>query len=719
MNRLFACALAASALLVAQAGCGEDERDYFVQRYDAGLDATADAAADASVDVDPTIGGPCVEDAQCDDGFSCTFDRCDQSLSRCRHVPDDSLCEDGLYCNGQERCFPRTGCVAGPVVTCQDDNPCTIDRCEEASKACLHDQRDVDGDLDPDDHCVVRRDCDDNDPTVSSLKTEICHNGKDDDCDGAVDEQSDCKDPENDVCGTATKISAPGTYLLSTVAARKDYASGCELESPLAASDIVSAVVAPSGGPWDIRVWARTSSSTNDVSVALQRQCGEVASEVQCSFIDGTGSARAIARGVLGGDTIYAVVTTQSEGSVDFEVDIDPAAPAPTNEDCSRAGKEPQPILLDEPVRVSLIDASKDLVTACDRAKTGELTYSFTLPKALGKRDVRIFASVVEGAGDPVITLRDKSCGELRCRVGGIPPLFVRGLDPGTYTIGVAATAQLEASVVVRAYDETLAPASQSCLTAPPLVPNTTFQVPLDSPEHEAAIPNACVSGQPAAAYELTLVEASDVLVIGRFAPGREGGVSLNGPNCTVAQRLGCATGLSPVRLSVRNVPPGKYFVGISDPLGQAAQLTALVRPYTAPTDVGASDGCVGTVMIPQTGGYFSGTTTAMAADFDAACDVFGAPVGGARDQLLRLDLAENRRVVFEMSGSTYRTLLDLRQGASCPGTEIPGACHYGPLGDPSFLDTTLGAGTHWVQVDGYGSASGAWKLDVRVLPLQ
>ena len=34
--------------------------------------------------IDPELGGPCVDDAQCNDGVGCTFDRCDQELSRCR-----------------------------------------------------------------------------------------------------------------------------------------------------------------------------------------------------------------------------------------------------------------------------------------------------------------------------------------------------------------------------------------------------------------------------------------------------------------------------------------------------------------------------------------------------------------------------------------------------------------------------------------------------------
>ena len=160
----------ASAL---SAGCGSDGKDYFVVQYDAGSDAEDGGGGDAEPDFDPTLGGPCTEDSQCDDLIPCTFDRCDTALSRCRNTPDDTQCSDSEYCNGQEKCVLRTGCVPGPVVTCQDDNLCTIDRCVEATKSCERSKRDSDGDGDPDDHCEPNRDCDDTDPTVSSLHAEI------------------------------------------------------------------------------------------------------------------------------------------------------------------------------------------------------------------------------------------------------------------------------------------------------------------------------------------------------------------------------------------------------------------------------------------------------------------------------------------------------------------------------------------------------------------
>src|ERR1041384_5571257 len=92
---------------------------------------------DAGNPVDETLGGPCEDDGQCDDRLDCTRDHCDAALGRCRLQP--------------------------------------------------HEPRDAEGDGDATRNCGGG-DCDDADPLSSSSATEICGNGKDDNCDGNVDE---------------------------------------------------------------------------------------------------------------------------------------------------------------------------------------------------------------------------------------------------------------------------------------------------------------------------------------------------------------------------------------------------------------------------------------------------------------------------------------------------------------------------------------------------
>jgi hypothetical protein len=120
-------------------------------------------------------------------------------------------------------------------------------------------------------------------------------------------------------------------------------------------------------------------------------------------------------------------------------------------------------------------------------------------------------------------------------------------------------------------------------------------------------------------------------------------------------------------------------------------------------------------VTIPPGGARLTGNTANAGADYDAGCDLGGQTPGGAPDQMLRLVLSVKKRVVFDMKGSAYDTLLDVRKGPSCPGTEIVNACAAGYYPDKSFLDLTLDPGEYFVQVDGYAGDKGAWVLDVFV----
>lgn len=697
-----------AVLAFVAAACGSKSRDYLVRPFDAGIEGGADGGAvDAGADADPTLGGPCVDDGQCDDKVACTFDSCDLSVSRCRNVPDDTRCDDGVFCNGRERCVRAHGCEPGPVVTCEDGDSCTIDRCVEATKSCVNTPRDLDGDGDPDDHCVAHHDCDDRDPTVASTHSEVCANGKDDNCDGRIDE-TPCVTPVGTTCAAPLVVSAPGTYALSTLGANKTFATSCSVGMPSAGRDVVAAITIPPGQNQDLEVWASVTGT--EVSVAIDATCGQASTELACGSGVGATSVRARARNLAPG-TYYAVVTTQAEASAELRVAFLAPTTKPTNESCANA----TPIVPETPTTVSIIDPAKDLVSAC-AAATGELTYSLTLAQA---SDVHVFASTLVGSGRPVIGLRTPHCvdaaDELRCRVGSTLPLFARNLAAGTYVLTVAATSPIDASVLVRVAAPTVAPPDQACASAPMLAPNTTVQVDLSA--HEDAIKDGCRAGGPTAAYDVSLPVDSDVLVVARFPQTESGAVSFDAPACSTMSRLVCDAGSTPVRISKRGVPAGDYRAVITDDVGALTTLTAFVRPTVAPTTVSGADLCANAIDIPQTGGFFVGDTTNATANYDATCDSPNAPPGGAPDQVLRLVLAQPKHVVFDMSGSTYTTLLEVRQGSPCPGTVFNDACYVGFSGARSFLDLELPAGTYWVIVHGYAGSKGPFNLDVRVLP--
>ena len=713
VRRLFALFLlgVTAGSLVFACGSGSS-KDILASRYDAGIEGGDGAligeimpGEDAAVD--PTIGGPCVDDGQCDDKVPCSFDACDQVLHRCRNTPDDSRCDDSVYCNGREKCLRARGCVPGAVVTCQDGTACTIDRCVEANRSCEHVPRDIDGDGDPDDHCPGGHDCDDLDPNVSGTHPEICINQKDDNCNAMKDEPP-CASSQNDSCANPLLIGGPGTYTLSTLGSAKDYATSCSVAAPSVAHDVVAAITIPASGPKDLDVWATVNGT--EVSVAIFTACGDPTSERACGSRPAAASIRTRLRGLAPG-TYFAVVTTQREVPIELRVDMLDPTPAPTNEACTNA----TPITENVATTVSIIDPAKDLAGAC-LAATGELTYALTLAQAA---DVRVFASTIIGAGVPFVGLRTPHCtdgaDELRCRASGALPLFARNLAAGTYVLTVAASAPIDANILVRTFPPTVAPADQTCATAPAAVVNATTPVSLAG--HEDAIKDGCLPGNPSAAFALPLSVASDVMLIGRFPQNKLGAVSLDNPGCLPGDVRACFTGGTPVRVSRRNVPPGDYRAVITDTNGDNDTLTVLVRPTVAPTIVTDADACGTAVTIPVTGGYFTGDTTGKNAEFSAGCDAPGTAPGGAPDQVLRLELTQAQRVVFNMDGSTYNTILDIRQGAACPGLEVADACYVGFSGPRSFLDMTLQAGIYWVIIDGYQGAVGPWNLDVRMLP--
>lgn len=697
----------AAALLVFACACESPVVDRLV-RFDSGVDA-GDAFVPDAPDgaTDPDLGGPCVDDGQCDDQIACTFDQCDLSLHRCRNTPDDSQCDDGVYCDGKERCVRHVGCGPGGVVSCDDNTACTIDRCVEATKSCDSSTlRDVDQDTDPDDHCVKNRDCDDLDPTVSSLRSEVCSNGKDDDCDGQIDE-AQCTTPLYTSCQSALKVSAPGTWVLSSAGAPKTFAASCSVPSPNGAHDLVALVTVPGGD--DLDVWV-TAADKNPVAVAIFGACGQTQTELACGSGDAAWMTRARARSLAAG-TYAVVVTAQTETNVELKVDFPSGSTKATNEDCSSAA----PLTVGQSTKVELVDPSKDLASAC-ASFTGELTYSFTLTQP---QDVRVFSQTLVGSGDVVASLRSPACSgqgdELRCRVGSKLPLLARSQPAGTYVLAVAATAPLDASVLVQLSAPTTPPPGQDCSTSPAALVNGTLAFDLSS--YEDAIKDGCLAGGPTASWKIDLAQASDVMLVARYPLTEIGAVSLDTAACTKGGQLACWASSTPVRVDKRNVAAGSWRAVVADSYGQMGSLTTLVRPTVAPINVTTADKCSDFVDIPSAGGFLTGDTSmGPGADFDESCDAVNLPMGGAPDQIFRLVLAKTQRVVLDMDGSVFPTILSVRQGGACPGQEIMNGCNVGFSGPRSFLDVTLGAGTYWVVVDGYALQKGSWNLDARVV---
>lgn len=700
------------AALVVVAACGSPSAPaILVYHPDAGRDGTVDAAgdapADASGDADPTLGGPCVDDAQCNDMIACTYDSCDRTLGRCRNVPDSSQCQDGVYCNGQEQCVIGHGCEPGAVVSCDNGNPCQTGTCVESSQSCVFVTRDVDQDGDPDGRCMGGHDCNDLDPDVSSLHAEVCANGIDDNCNGQVDEMP-CVTPKGNTCLTAVQIPGQGTFQLSTLGCNDTFITTCSVSMPKAAQTVVAAITVPAGPNVDLDVWATT---TVEVALALETSCGDANSEVACGA--GTGATSVRARGYdLAPGVYYAIVVTQNPTTdVELQVSFLPASTYPGNVDCGSAA----PITPGAPVTVSVVEPlPTDLASAC-AAPTGELTYAFTTTQA---QDIHVYASTMRGTGTPVVGLRDPHCtdatDELACQQNAAVALFQQDAPPGTYVLTVGGTAPIDVNVDLELAAPTTPTPDETCAAPPVLAANTATT--FDLGHHESAIKDGCFPAGPDLAYDLPLSTASDVLLLAQIPQSESGGVSLDAPACNASTQLACTTGDTPLRVSRRNVRAGDWRVVLADQLGLQGTVEAFVRPTTAPVIVapGQASTCASAIDASN-GGFFTGNTSTVPVGAMSGCD---APTqGGEHVQYLALNLATPRRVVLDAEGSAFQTLLDVRQGPSCPGSPVNNGCYVGYTAQRSFLDLELPAGSYWVMMSGYDGASGAWDLDVRVLP--
>ncbi len=124
--------------LVVSWGCGARTELGAPEIVDASIpDVPHDVPHDVPPDIVIVTDAGCTTDAQCNDGIACTIDACDLALHVCTHAPNDAVCDDGLFCDGDEICDPNFGCTT-IVRNCADGISCTVDSCDEANKTCVH-----------------------------------------------------------------------------------------------------------------------------------------------------------------------------------------------------------------------------------------------------------------------------------------------------------------------------------------------------------------------------------------------------------------------------------------------------------------------------------------------------------------------------------------------------------------------------------------------------
>ncbi|MBW2989423.1 hypothetical protein KY358_03835 [Candidatus Woesearchaeota archaeon] len=154
---------------------------------------------------DHCSSGSCTSDQRpADDGISCTVDQCDEANDEITHTPDDSLCLDGLWCNGAEYCDLLQDCQDGTSIDCGDEVSCTVDQCDEGIDlndnlgVCTYDTSSC--------ACALDTDCDDGNPCTD----DTCN--PDLTCSHTNNDENQCDDgffcTINDHCSSGSCISA-------------------------------------------------------------------------------------------------------------------------------------------------------------------------------------------------------------------------------------------------------------------------------------------------------------------------------------------------------------------------------------------------------------------------------------------------------------------------------------------------------------------------------
>jgi hypothetical protein len=199
-----------------------------------GIGNSCGDSVDNDCDGKTDLGDPdclsCSQPADCDDGNACTDDDCQGN--QCVHTPkaDGQLCDDGMYCTVGDQCRGGVCHSTSPRDCSQQADPCQEGICRESDGTCVFAAM-ADGVLCEDglfctigDHCVAgfcngqTQSCDDNNPcTLDGCNENLrrcenlpqqfpgregpgggptCANNVDDDCDG----KTDLEDPSCSGC---------------------------------------------------------------------------------------------------------------------------------------------------------------------------------------------------------------------------------------------------------------------------------------------------------------------------------------------------------------------------------------------------------------------------------------------------------------------------------------------------------------------------------------
>jgi cysteine-rich repeat protein len=677
---------------------------------------------------------------ECDDGNAVAGDGCE---SDCTFTcAGDTECSDGELCNGAETCGATHVCVAGTPPA--EGTACTLPTggagaCRGglcAAAACGNGVVDAgeecdDGNADNTDACLTScrnatcgdgyirtgtEDCDGAAPrsctttcgstgsqactacrwdTVCTPPAEIC-NGVDDDCDGTIDNGFTCAPSTSQSCSTS--CGSAGSQTCSSACAWGSCAAPAEICNALdddcdGAIDNGFACVRGTSGTCTTSC-ASTGARTCDSTCAWgtctppAETCNGADDDCDGAIDNGFACVRAATRTChsacdpAGTDTgTQTCDSSCAWGSC--------AAPAEVcngrDDDCDGACDDGFACCAGQPTVCT---------TSCGSIGVGTCSAACALP---GGTSCTPPTETCNGRDDDCDLATDES---FTCIQGATRACTV-GTCTGTQTCNATCSGWGTCTVT--------APANDSCTGAIPIVVGTdpTGSTSCAANDYSAT----CGGGAPGndVVYRLDIVSRSAVtldtdgatwdtvlhLHSGTTCPGTEVACNDDIGGGNMASRI------------TTTLDPGTYWVvvdGYTAATAGAFTLHVTVRP--------AGDECADAIPLTLTAGRTTVTgSTAGYTPSTASC-----PAGDtANDVWYVFRLTQREQVFINTYGSAFDTQLGLLTGCGMMAT----TCEDDDCGvNQDQIVRTLAAGTYYILLDGYGSASGAYTLNVEHLPV-
>jgi hypothetical protein len=431
---------------------------------------------------------------------------------------------------------------------------------------------DRDGDGHVDDHCPIDPladsvagsdfpmgdDCDDLDDRRFPGAGEFCGDGQDNDCDGLVDGDDDDCSLANDSCLSPEELQPGMVREGRTFGAVGDVATSCgDASSP----DVTYRFVVPWEADVTIDVWGQESYQP---LVALQRVCGDTATEVSCGADD---LAVQISRLSLSAGTYFVSVESWAEGTFQILLTLEPTQGSPQGDRCAA----PLALVPGERQRLDMTGFAGDVPVACARNDTfPDAVLAFTLDEP---QDVRfeVESSALFGAvavtsqcGVPGVeaacTSGFPAVGNVCALAAGSHFLVIRGHRPGLFDIGLSLSPASDT------------PHNNTCGGATELLPGEGVEGSLLCSSKEVDL-TCDATGRHDVVYQFEIEETRDVeLTLDALDDVRPALALLRGCGAEQEERWCVSNPLGPRR--IEGLAPGIYHVVVSAASPSAFTLT-------------------------------------------------------------------------------------------------------------------------------------------------